>query len=280
MMNTKMNKTYDAVAIARAAYEAYVTKDRAAIENLIAEDFHFTSPLDNQIERATYFKFCWPNSEKIKRFDFINLVADGDRVFVTYEGHSTNGNVFRNTEIVTVRDGQLVEVEVYFGWSIPHKAEPGAHLSAIEDEFDKQQSIEETQIRRRIDDWANAFRSKDINAVMSALAPPIVSFDVVAPLAYIGREAYRKQWERLFASYQGPIEYEIRDLSITAEHDVAFSHSINRIRGTLKNGQKTDFWLRMTACWRRIDGQWLIEHEHVSVPVDLEGGKALLDLKP
>jgi hypothetical protein len=29
-----------------------------------------------------------------------------------------------------------------------------------------------------------------------------------------------------------------------------------------------------------MGGQWLIEHEHVSVPVDVENGKAVLDLKP
>lgn len=77
----------DQVAIARTAYEAYVTKDRAAIESVIAEDFHFTSPLDNRLDRATYFERCWPNSEWIDGFDFIHLVSQGDRVFVTYEGH-------------------------------------------------------------------------------------------------------------------------------------------------------------------------------------------------
>ena len=116
------------VAIARAAYEAYVTKDRRTIEKLIAEDFHFTSPLDNRIDRATYFARCWPNSERIDGFNFVNLVRDHDRVFVTYEGHTKNGERFRNTEIVTVRDGQIVEVEVYFGWSIPHEAKPGGFV--------------------------------------------------------------------------------------------------------------------------------------------------------
>ncbi|HJP91654.1 MAG TPA: SgcJ/EcaC family oxidoreductase [Pyrinomonadaceae bacterium] len=145
---------------------------------------------------------------------------------------------------------------------------------------ERKQSTEEVQIRKRMDEWVNAFRSKDINSVLSVFALETVAFDVVPPLAYTGRDAYRKQWEKLFASYQGPIEYEIRDLSIAAEHDLAFSHSINRISGTLKNGQKTGFWLRMTACWRRIDDQWLIEHEHVSVPIDMESGRALLDLKP
>ena len=53
----------EVVAVARAAYEAYAAKDRAAIEALIADGFHFTSPLDNRIDRATYFARCWPNAK-------------------------------------------------------------------------------------------------------------------------------------------------------------------------------------------------------------------------
>ena len=121
----------DIVAIARAGYEAYVGKDRRAIEALIAPDFHFTSPLDNRIDRATYFARCWPNSERIKGFKFIHLVPDGDRVFVTYEGHNKDGKSFRNTEIVTVRGGQIVNVEVYFGWDQPHTAAPGGFLDSL-----------------------------------------------------------------------------------------------------------------------------------------------------
>ena len=128
MAKEKMAETNDAIGIARAAYEAYVSKDRAAIEKLIADDFHFTSPLDNRIDRARYFARCWPNSAWIKNFDYINLVPDGDRVFVTYEAQSSKGNSFRNTEILTVRNGRIIEVEVYFGWGIPHKAEPGSFL--------------------------------------------------------------------------------------------------------------------------------------------------------
>jgi ketosteroid isomerase-like protein len=129
----KTTKANDNVAIARAAYEAYVAKRRAAIEKLTAADFRFTSPLDNRIDRATYFARCWPHGERIDGFKFINLVPDRDRVFVTYEGHTKNGDCFRNTEIVTVRDGQIVEVEVYFGWSIPHHAKPGGFVEDRKD---------------------------------------------------------------------------------------------------------------------------------------------------
>jgi hypothetical protein len=60
-------------AVARAKYQAYVHKDRAAIEGLIAEDFHFTSPLDNRIDRPTYFVRCCPNSTMKQSLTRISL---------------------------------------------------------------------------------------------------------------------------------------------------------------------------------------------------------------
>jgi ketosteroid isomerase-like protein len=122
-----MNPTHKA-EVAKACYEAYVKKDRAAIEALLAEDFHFTSPLDNRLDRATYLERCWPNSKTAEAFEYVNLVEDGDRVFVTYEARNTGGHRFRNTEILTFRNGRLVEAEVYFGWSLPHEAKPGGFV--------------------------------------------------------------------------------------------------------------------------------------------------------
>ena len=123
-----VSRAKDTVAIARAAYEAYVSKDRAAIEALISDDFHFSSPLDNRLDRAAYFARCWPTSKTTEGFDFIHLVRDGERVFVTYEASGAGGHRFRSNEIVTVRGSQIVEVEVYFGWNLPHKAADGGFV--------------------------------------------------------------------------------------------------------------------------------------------------------
>ncbi|GAB3774969.1 nuclear transport factor 2 family protein [Ramlibacter monticola] len=120
----------DPIEVARAAYEAYVRKDRAAIEALVAEDFHFTSPLDNRIDRPTYFARCWPNSEWTASFTLVRLIPAGDEVVVTYEGHTREGHGFRNTEILTIRDGKITDVEVYFGWSLPHEAREGGFVEA------------------------------------------------------------------------------------------------------------------------------------------------------
>jgi ketosteroid isomerase-like protein len=125
-----MNKLkVDAISVARAAFDAYATKDRSLLESVIAEDFHFTSPLDNRINRETYFERCWPNSEWLEGFDFVDAISDGDRVFVTYEARKQDGGRFRNTEVHTVKGGKIVDVEVYFGWSLPHKAAPGGFVN-------------------------------------------------------------------------------------------------------------------------------------------------------
>ena len=127
---------HDPTSIARASYEAYAKKDRAALEAIIGDDFHFSSPLDNRLDRTAYFERCWPNSKRIERFEFIHLVAHGDRVFVTYEGQSKGGHRFRNTEILTVRNGKIVDAEVYFGWSIPHPAPQGGFVEEGRDDLD------------------------------------------------------------------------------------------------------------------------------------------------
>jgi ketosteroid isomerase-like protein len=121
--------TQEPVEIARAVYGAYVRKDRKVIESLIADDFHFTSPLDNRLDRKTYFERCWPNSETTASFEYRNLVSDGGRVFVTYELTKTTGDRFCNTEILSTRNGKVSEVEVYFGWMIPHEAPVGGFVN-------------------------------------------------------------------------------------------------------------------------------------------------------
>ena len=113
--------------IVKAMFEAYVRKDRAVVERWVAEDFRFMSPLDNALSRQRYFDICWPNSSAIAGFDFKHLVESDDQVFVTYEGIRSDGKRFRNTEVITVREGRIREVEVYFGWNVPHDVPRGEH---------------------------------------------------------------------------------------------------------------------------------------------------------
>jgi ketosteroid isomerase-like protein len=138
----------------------------------------------------------------------------------------------------------------------------------------------EADIRRRIDELVEAVRAADLERVMSFYASDLVTFDIVPPLRKQGAEGKRENWMDVFAAYQRPLDYEIRDLNLRLGDGLAFGRSLNRMSGALKNGKKVEQWLRWTACFQKLDGIWLIVHDHVSVPTDFATGKALLDLRP
>jgi ketosteroid isomerase-like protein len=144
----------------------------------------------------------------------------------------------------------------------------------------KSKASDEAQIRMLIEARVKAVRNKDINGALESITPDMLAFDVVNPLHFRGSDAERKRAQEWFSSFQGPIGYEIRDLFIATGDDVAFSHCLNRYSGTTTNGGELGMWVRVTTCYRKIDGKWMITHEHQSVPFDTETGKASLNLEP
>jgi ketosteroid isomerase-like protein len=149
---------------------------------------------------------------------------------------------------------------------------------------EKEQAMaDEALIRGRIEDLVKALRAKDIDGVMSLFAPNLVSFDIVpyfGALRYFGAENKRRAWEEAFAAFSGPFDYEVHELNVTTQGELAFVHSLNHVKATLASGKISELWLRWTACLRRIDGVWMIVHDHVSVPADLEHGNAFVNLRP
>ena len=137
----------------------------------------------------------------------------------------------------------------------------------------------ENAIRQRIEKYVAAIRAKDLESVMTIFAPNLVSFDLEAPLQHMGAESKRKNWTKAFSAYQA-IGYEVRDLTITLGNDLAMGRSVNRISGTLNNGRKTSYWVRWTTCFQKMEDNWYITHDHVSVPLDVETGQGVLNIEP
>ncbi len=138
----------------------------------------------------------------------------------------------------------------------------------------------ETEIRTIIEERVKAVGDKDLAALMSHHAPDVLTFDVLDPLQNNGADAIKKRAEKWLTAYQTVIGYEMRDLSVKADETVAFCHYLYRVTGTLKDGGKVEMWVRATVCLSKIDGKWMIVHEHQSVPFNGETGKASVDLKP
>lgn len=141
-------------------------------------------------------------------------------------------------------------------------------------------SSDEAQIRQLMDNWADALRAKDVNRMMSNYSPDVLVYGVTPPLQYRGAIEYRKKWEEMFNSLKGVIGYEVRDLTITTRGDIAFSHCLSRISERVNYENANLPWIRVTLCLQKIDGRWMVTHEHASMPFDVQTGKASVDLKP
>jgi ketosteroid isomerase-like protein len=99
----------------RAIFAAYLAGDRKAVEDCLADDFRFTSPYDDEIDKATYFERCWRGSDWIERHQLEKIIADGDEVFVTYQCVARDGKRFRNTEFFSFGGDKVKRIDVYFG---------------------------------------------------------------------------------------------------------------------------------------------------------------------
>ena len=102
--------------IVRQAFNAFRTQDESTMARLLADDFVFTSPQDDHIDKAAFLERCFPTAERFVSQEIVELVDAGTNgVFIMYEYELTTGERYRNTEFITVRDGRLVETRVFFG---------------------------------------------------------------------------------------------------------------------------------------------------------------------
>jgi ketosteroid isomerase-like protein len=101
--------------IIRTIFAAYMSNNRRAVEDALTDDFRFTSPYDDEIDKVTYFARCWRNTEWIERHELERIFVEGDEAFVTYKCTAKGGKSFRNTEFFTFEGEKVKRIDVYFG---------------------------------------------------------------------------------------------------------------------------------------------------------------------
>ncbi|KRR22126.1 ketosteroid isomerase [Bradyrhizobium lablabi] len=99
----------------RAIFRAYLSNDRKFVEDAFSDEFRFTSPFDDNIDKATYFARCWQNSDWIERHELERIFVDGDAAFVTYRCVAKDSKSFRNTEFFVFDGDKVRRIDVYFG---------------------------------------------------------------------------------------------------------------------------------------------------------------------
>jgi ketosteroid isomerase-like protein len=142
--------------------------------------------------------------------------------------------------------------------------------------------METSEIRELVLQRAAAVAAKDAPAMVAHHAPALVSYNLAPPLRQPSAGQDVGPVEKWLATFQGPMNMEVRDLAVTQDGSVAFCTSLNCLTAT-PVGQTASFslWFRVTLGLRKIEGRWLIVHEHESVPFEMDGSfAAAVGLQP
>jgi ketosteroid isomerase-like protein len=107
----------NSASLVRDYFAAFQAGDRPVMEAALADDFTFTSPYDDAIDRTAYFERCWPHGKLFRSMTIEKISGDSNDAFVLYRCETLDGKTFRNAELHSFRGDQLRSVEVYFGAS-------------------------------------------------------------------------------------------------------------------------------------------------------------------
>ena len=125
---------------------------------------------------------------------------------------------------------------------------------------------EESAIRELITSWAAAVRAKDLQGILAHHADDFLMFDVPPPFESRGIKDYQKTWDLFYSAQPEPVAFDIQRLDIVVGSDVAFAVALMQCAEINKNGQRIPLDFRLTVGLRKINGQWIIMHEHHSIP--------------
>ena len=123
----------------------------------------------------------------------------------------------------------------------------------------------EEQIRQLIENWAAAVRRKDIDNILADHSDDFIMFDVPPPFQSVGIQAYKKTWDTFF-KYTKQGVFDIQELKIFADNNIAFCIATMKCEDSTggKGFEPLDF--RLTIGLRKVNNQWIIIHEHHSIP--------------
>jgi uncharacterized protein (TIGR02246 family) len=109
--------------------------------------------------------------------------------------------------------------------------------------------------------WFERTAAKDLDGLMEHVAPDTVSYEHVGPLQYVGIDDVREVCRRGLESSPGQIDFDIPDLTVRADGDLAVAWGLDRIAA-----EGTETRSRGTRVFERRAGRWQMIHQHLSIP--------------
>jgi uncharacterized protein (TIGR02246 family) len=122
--------------------------------------------------------------------------------------------------------------------------------------------VSAAEVRAVHEQWFDRTAAKDLDGLLEHIARDIVSYEHAGPLQYIGIDDVREVCRRGLESSAGQIDFDVHDLTVQVNGDLAVAWGLDRI---VADGLESRS--RATRVFERRNGQWQMVHQHRSIPV-------------
>ncbi len=140
-------------------------------------------------------------------------------------------------------------------------------------EIDGNQEIAD-EVISQIQLWDAAIIGQEIERLLERCADDMSMFDVSSQL--VGIEAYKKEWEKFSPYFNKHVQIVRRDMKIYVSEELAVLHCHSKVENALLKDKLQMPWCRTTLCLQKKKGQWFVVHQHISMPIDMVTGKAIV----
>lgn len=147
-----------------------------------------------------------------------------------------------------------------------------------------QPAAAEADIRDLLTEHAAAHADRDSGRVWGLYLDDAVTYSLAPPLQQGPDTPYGTVdgLEKWFATFDGPVGIDYRDVEVTVDGSVGFVHTLTRMTATPAGAPESfSFWFRSTFGLRHVADRWRIAHRHESTPFHMDGSfRAATDLQP
>lgn len=130
------------------------------------------------------------------------------------------------------------------------------------------------QVIAQIQRWDQAVVGQHVSDLVGQCADDIEIFDVSSQLS--GLNEYKTEWQKFSPYFSDEMSILRRDAKLYVSEALAILYCHSKVEHKALKGKLEMPWCRTTLCLKKINEQWLVVHQHISMPVDMITGKAVM----
>ncbi|MBN4004735.1 nuclear transport factor 2 family protein [Nostoc sp. LPT] len=138
-------------------------------------------------------------------------------------------------------------------------------------------TLEEAEIKERVNDWLAAFSAGDKPFDFSVLDnlywqdEQLLAFDTLSPQTtrIQGWQSYEEIWKPFMTAITQWQVKSVGDIQIFTSDNITVSALIFHSTVTTIGNEAVGITAHATLVWQKREGQWRIIHEHISNPVNI-----------